>query len=140
MVYAQYNIRLWVKQIKEKPDAKAISLDGIDTTAAWRVESEEPIMEAAPDWLEDDHDDDSDHEISEDLDEHVPEDDYEIHAESTSVPPPEPQSQSQGDRPSGSTSSGRRLSQSLPPRPPPRGHHVRGSASSTSYRGRQSLV
>jgi len=45
-----------VKQLDKKTDAKAISLDGIDTTAAWRVECEEPIMEATPDWLEDDHD------------------------------------------------------------------------------------
>ena len=31
---------------------EAISLDGIDTTAAWRVEVERPIMELAPVWLE----------------------------------------------------------------------------------------
>lgn len=29
---------------------EAISLDGIDTTAAWRVESERPLMESADDW------------------------------------------------------------------------------------------
>ena len=29
----------------------AISLDGIDTTAAWRVESEAPVMELDLDWL-----------------------------------------------------------------------------------------
>ena len=29
----------------------AISLDGIDTTAAWRVESEAPSMEHEFDWL-----------------------------------------------------------------------------------------
>ena len=31
---------------------EAISLDGIDTTVAWRVDAERPIMESAPDWLE----------------------------------------------------------------------------------------
>eukprot|EP00253_Pinus_taeda_P031862 PITA_31862 len=30
----------------------AISLNGIDTTAAWRVEAETPPMESADDWLE----------------------------------------------------------------------------------------
>ena len=30
----------------------AISLDGIDTTAAWRVEAERPLMESTDDWLE----------------------------------------------------------------------------------------
>ena len=29
----------------------AISLDGIDTTAAWRVEAERPLMESVDDWL-----------------------------------------------------------------------------------------
>ena len=31
---------------------EAISLDGIDTTAAWRVEAERPLMESTDDWLE----------------------------------------------------------------------------------------
>ena len=31
---------------------EAISLDGIDTTAAWRVEAERPLMEYVADWLE----------------------------------------------------------------------------------------
>lgn len=30
----------------------ATSLDGIDTTAAWRVEADMPLMESANDWLE----------------------------------------------------------------------------------------
>ena len=54
LVYVSYNLRLWVKQLEKKPEVEAISLDHIDTTAAWRAEIEEPIMEAAPDWLEDD--------------------------------------------------------------------------------------
>jgi hypothetical protein len=33
-----------VKQLEMKIDAKAISLDEIDTTAAWRVEVEEPVL------------------------------------------------------------------------------------------------
>jgi hypothetical protein len=116
-----------VKQLEKKIDAKAISLDGIDTTAAWRVEVEEPVIETALDWLEDSGDD---HGISEDLDQDVPED-IQFHAESASVPPAEPQSQSEGDRPSGSTSS-------LPPLPSSRGHRSRGSSSSS--RGRLTPV
>ena len=63
-----------MKQYGRKVDAKAISLDEIDTTAAWRAECEEPVMEVAPDWLEDDHDTDSDNgddTHTEALDEHV---------------------------------------------------------------------
>jgi hypothetical protein len=30
----------------------AISLDGIDTSAEWRVESERPILESMPDWIQ----------------------------------------------------------------------------------------
>jgi hypothetical protein len=101
LVYVYYNLRLWVKQLEIKNDAKAISLDGIDTTAAWRVEVEEPVIETALDWLVDSGDD---HGISEDLDQDVLED-IQFHGESASVPPAERQSQSEGDRPSGSTSS-----------------------------------
>eukprot|EP00253_Pinus_taeda_P036589 PITA_36589 len=46
MVYVYYNLRLWVRQLEKTPDV-AISLDGIDTTAAWRVEAERPLMESA---------------------------------------------------------------------------------------------
>ena len=60
-------------------------------------------MEAAPDWLEDDHDIDHDTKA---LDEDAPK---EFYAESRSVPLLEPQSQSEGHRPGGSTSSGRGL-------------------------------
>jgi hypothetical protein len=128
LVYVHYNLRLWVKQLEIKIDAKAISLDEIDTTAAWRVEVEEPVTETTLDWLEDSGDD---HGISEDLDQDVSED-IQFHAESTSVPPGLPpverESQSEGDRPSGSTSS-------QPPLlvPSSRGHFSRGS--STSSRG-----
>eukprot|EP00253_Pinus_taeda_P013065 PITA_13065 len=52
MVYVYYNLRLWVRQLERTPLVETISLDGIDTTAAWRVEAERPIMESAPDWLE----------------------------------------------------------------------------------------
>jgi hypothetical protein len=127
LVYVYYNLRLWVKQLEKKPDVKAISLDGIDTTAAWRVEIEEPVIEIALDWLEDS---DNDHGISEELDQDVPEN-IQFHDESASVPPVEPQSQSEGDRPSGSNSS-------LPPLPSSRGHQSRGS--STSSRGRSTPI
>jgi hypothetical protein len=102
-------------------------MDGIDTTAAWRVEVEEPVIETTLDWLEDS---DDDHGISEALDQDVLED-IQFHAESASVPPVEPQSQSEGDRPNGSTSS-------LPPLPSSRGHRSRGSSSSS--RGRSTPV
>eukprot|EP00253_Pinus_taeda_P011788 PITA_11788 len=39
------------KKRNRTPDMEAISLDGIDTTAAWRVEAERPLMESANDWL-----------------------------------------------------------------------------------------
>jgi len=140
-----------VKQYQRKVDAKAISLDEIDTTAAWRAECEEPVMEVAPDWLEDDHATDSDHgethTVSEDLDEHVPVPE-EFHTDSGSVP----QSELEGDRPGGSTgtSTGRGAGaaglhprpshssghQFRPPSPVSRGRHFAGS----SFRGRQSPV
>ncbi len=58
MVYVYYNLRLWVKQLEKMSDVNAISLEEIDTTAAWRVEAEEPVMEDAPNWLEEDGDED----------------------------------------------------------------------------------
>ena len=51
MVYVYYNLRLWVKQLEKTPDTEAISLDGIDTTAEWRVETERPLMDPTDDWL-----------------------------------------------------------------------------------------
>ena len=57
-----------MKQLEIKIDAKAISLDEIDTTTAWRGEVGEPVIETALDWLEDSGDD---HGISEDLDQDV---------------------------------------------------------------------
>jgi hypothetical protein len=57
-----------VKQLETKIDVNAISLDGIDTTGAWRVEVEEPVIDTTLDWLEDSGDD---HGISEDLDQDV---------------------------------------------------------------------
>jgi hypothetical protein len=45
-----------VGEVEKKLDVKAISLDGIDTTAAWTVEVEEPVIETALDWLEDSDD------------------------------------------------------------------------------------
>ena len=54
MVYVYYNLRLWVRQLQKTPDVVAIPLDGIDTTAAWRVESEAPVMEQDLDWLHED--------------------------------------------------------------------------------------
>ena len=52
MVYVYYNFKLWVKQIEKAPYTNAISLDVIDTTSVWRVETNKRIMEEAPKWLE----------------------------------------------------------------------------------------
>ena len=52
MVYVYYNLRLLVRQIQKTPAVDAISLDGIDTSAEWRVESERPILESMPDWIQ----------------------------------------------------------------------------------------
>eukprot|EP00253_Pinus_taeda_P009041 PITA_09041 len=47
MVHVYNNLRLWVRQLERTFDVEAISLDGIDTTSAWRVEAERPITESA---------------------------------------------------------------------------------------------
>eukprot|EP00253_Pinus_taeda_P007232 PITA_07232 len=52
LVYVHYNIRLRVRQIESPMDPNAISLDNIDVLSQWRVESEEPILEESPSWLE----------------------------------------------------------------------------------------
>ena len=100
-----------MKQIEKKTNVKAISLDGVDTAATWRVESKEPIMEATLDWLEDDT---QDMETRDD-------------EEFGSVPTPEPLvSQPEGTRdlPNGSTNNGKVLDVGLP-------HH--SSSSSRVY-------
>jgi hypothetical protein len=51
-VYVHYNLRLWLKQIDRTSDVDAISLDNIDVLSKCRVESEMPILEEAPAWLE----------------------------------------------------------------------------------------
>eukprot|EP00253_Pinus_taeda_P034416 PITA_34416 len=51
MVYAYYNLRLWVRQLERTPDVDVISFDRIDTTVAWRVEAERPLTESTNDWL-----------------------------------------------------------------------------------------
>ena len=40
--------------LQKTPDVDAISSDGIDATAAWRVESKAPVMEQDLDWLHED--------------------------------------------------------------------------------------
>jgi hypothetical protein len=56
MIYVYYNLRLWVKQINKVLDTDTIVLDSIDTMSPWRVETEEPVMEEAPKWMEHDVD------------------------------------------------------------------------------------
>jgi hypothetical protein len=65
MVYVYYNLRLWVKKINKVLDTNAIVLDSIDTTSLWRVETEEPVMEEALEWLEHDVDELEGEEVSE---------------------------------------------------------------------------
>ena len=55
MVYVYYNLRLQVKQIEKVPNS-----DDIDTTSKWRVETEDPVIDEAPEWLEEEEDDDAD--------------------------------------------------------------------------------
>eukprot|EP00253_Pinus_taeda_P027256 PITA_27256 len=52
MVYIYYNLRLWVRQPQKTPNVEAISLDNIDTTVAWRVETERSTMDSILDWLD----------------------------------------------------------------------------------------
>jgi hypothetical protein len=52
LVYAHYKLQLWLKQINRTLDVDAMSLDNIDVLSKWRVDSEMPIMEEAPTWLE----------------------------------------------------------------------------------------
>ena len=111
-----------------------ISLDGIDTIVAWRMEIDDPIIEATLDWLEDDHADTPD-ELAE-LDEDVLE---ATHTEARSVPLMElthsqPQLQLEGVRLVASTSSGRGLDLGPPTPSSSKGHKFSGS----STRGCQS--
>eukprot|EP00253_Pinus_taeda_P001838 PITA_01838 len=50
-VFEKINNKKRNRQLETTPDVDAISLDGIATTAAWRVEAERPLMESADDWL-----------------------------------------------------------------------------------------
>jgi hypothetical protein len=52
LVYVHYNLRLWLRKMERTSDVDVISLDNIDVLSKWRVESEVPIMEEAPAWLE----------------------------------------------------------------------------------------
>jgi hypothetical protein len=52
MVYINYNLKLWVRQLQKKSNVEAISLDGIDTTATWRDGAKKHVMESSPDWLQ----------------------------------------------------------------------------------------
>eukprot|EP00253_Pinus_taeda_P016164 PITA_16164 len=63
------SIRLRVRQIEAPMDPDAISLDNIDVLSHWRVESEEPILEESPSWLEPDDPLDQGQQEEEDLEE-----------------------------------------------------------------------
>ena len=49
-----------MKQIEKVPDSYVISLDDIETTNKWRVETEDPQMGEPSEWLEEEEDDDAD--------------------------------------------------------------------------------
>ena len=90
-----------MKQIEKVSNSDAISLDDIDTTSKWRVEREDPVMDEAPEWLEEEDDADL---SKEDVDVPLPEDDYEdieeevdTHVQRRPIPmPPPPQSHTVG--------------------------------------------
>jgi hypothetical protein len=91
MVYVYYNLRLWVRQIDKVPNTDAISLDVLDTTSPWRVETKRPVMEEAPEWLEHDVDELEEEEVSEDVPlpgETDLEQEEDIESVSQPVPPP----------------------------------------------------
>ena len=56
MVYVYYNLKLQVKLIEKVTNSNVISLDDIDTTNKWRVETKDPTMEEAPECLEKEED------------------------------------------------------------------------------------
>ena len=129
-----------MKQLEKKPEVEAISLDHIDTTAAWRAEIEEPIMEAAPDWLEDDTQDmetetwdDEWLDASEIVPPSEPLATQPPVAEPLATQPPlsQPQSQSEGARymGSGSSSGGRGLDEGPIP------HHSSSSSRAHQFPG-----
>jgi hypothetical protein len=95
LVYVYYNLRLWVKQLDKEPDIEAISLDNIETTSQ-RVEIQEPEMEEAPEWLEEDADDLREEGATEEEEDDVPlpvytEAEEEIGLPVDPMPPPPPQ-------------------------------------------------
>ena len=60
-----------MKQIEKVPNSDVMSLDDIDTTSKWRVETEDPMMDEAPEWLEEEEDDDADPSEEEGVEEDV---------------------------------------------------------------------
>ena len=87
-----------MKQIEKVTNSDAISLDDIDTTSKWRVETEDPVMDEAPEWLEEEGDadvplpeDDYDYDY-EDIEEEV---DIQVQRQPIPMPPP-PQSHTVG--------------------------------------------
>ena len=60
IVHVYYNLRLQVNKIEKVPNSDAISLDDIDTTSKWRVETKDPVMDEAPEWLEEEEEVDAD--------------------------------------------------------------------------------
>ena len=99
MVYVYYNLRSQVKQIEKVPNSDAISLDDIDTSSKWRVETEDPMMDEAAEWLEEEEDVDADlleeEGAEEDVDVPLPEDedieeevDIQVQCRPIPVPPP----------------------------------------------------
>ena len=108
MVYVYYNLRLRVKQIEKVSNSYAISLDEIGTTSKWIMEMKDPVMDEAPEWLEEEQDVDAylleEEGEKEDVDVPLPEDedieeevDIQVQRRPILVPPP-PQSHTIGTR------------------------------------------
>jgi hypothetical protein len=55
MIYVYYNLQLWVRQHEKFHDVDVISFENINMMSQWRVEYNTPIIEEAPEWLEEVH-------------------------------------------------------------------------------------
>lgn len=52
MSWSLSSLMAWVRKLQKTCDVDAISLNGIDTTIAWRVETNRSVMELFLGWLE----------------------------------------------------------------------------------------
>ena len=89
MVYVYYNLRLWVRQLDKTLDMEAISLDEIDTTAEWRVETERPLMDPTEDWLvQDEGEEEGEEEEEQEQEQEQEQEEEELEEQEEEVTPP----------------------------------------------------